>query len=136
MFIDNPRFFPVDHKFILFAGELNEDQLQEYLDEPGGRLDHEPHSDFSKDLGRFYDHDYLYAEGSQEKKTIRELAILNGIEEEALIEKLERSCGKEKEFNCFIILWNAELIEGELHDLANGKLKIKGCWEHESPLTD
>lgn len=138
MFNESNWFKSVNNSLIAWVGDLNDSQLDDYLDEPGDCLDSEPQSKFGSDLGRWYDHDFIYAEASDKPLHIRLLAEKNCIDDEALISELE---SRARELNitsahCFIILWNAQIIGDERRVFASGKLSCLGSWEHESPLTD
>ncbi len=76
MYFENPMFKPEDNWVMVWAGRLNRDELDDYLNEPGVG-DDEPISKFSEDLGRWYDHDFIWYEGLMEQTTIEELCQTN-----------------------------------------------------------
>jgi len=138
MYNNDPIFEPLDHHLIAWVGTLTPDQLDAYLDEPGGAAYDEPFCDFMRDLGLWYDHDFTYAEASDHALDIRSLADQNCIDDDALLHELSNRVEPQSKWNCFIILWNARLIDqnARSRDLADGKLVCIGSWQHDSPLTD
>ena len=135
MFFENPFFEPVDHWVIVWIGDLNIEQLDEYLEEPGGAGDNEPISEFCRDLGRWCDHDFIWAEGSNESVTIREICDLNGVEPDEFVREIEEQAG-EARTKCLLVLWNARIIDDSPRLFADGKLRCIGSWQRQAPLTD
>ncbi len=138
MYDDDPIFESQDHHLIAWVGTLTPAQLDAYLDEPGDRADDEPYSDFMRDLGRWCDHDFVWAESSEQPLDIGSLARNNGIDDPALIDELSARVAPHATWKCLIILWNSRLIDSRSRprDLDGGNLVCIGSWEHESPLTD
>jgi hypothetical protein len=132
---DNPFFKSVDHWVIVWIGDLNSQELEDYLDEPGGANYDEPISNFARDLNCWYDHDFIWSEGTDEKVSAGELCKLNGVQPPEFATEIERRAGSAK-VSSLLILWNAKQIEGTSHEFAAGRLKCIGCWPQESPLTD
>lgn len=132
----NPFHVLEDHHVIVWIGDLNRDELEAYLDEPGGTAYDEPISDFGRDLASWYDHDFIWAEASDMAVTITELCRRNRMEPDALIEEIVRRSPR-AEANCILLLWNAKLADDAAPRLfADGKLQCIGAWEQEAPLTD
>lgn len=138
MYENDPIFDSQDHHLIAWVGTLTPDQLDAYLDEPGDRADDEPYSDFMGDLGRWCDHDFIWAEASEQPLDIVSLARKNGIDNPALIAELAQRVAPQTAWSCLLILWNARLLDSRSRpsDLNGGRLLCIGSWEHESPLTD
>ena len=136
MFCEDPFFEPRDHSVIVWVGSISIDELEDYLDEPGGAADDEPISDFSRDLGRWYDHDYIWAEGTKTPVSVRELCRMNGVEPGTLVDEIDRRC-EGREARSLLILWTAEVRPqiGE-RTFANGELHFVGSWAQPAPLTD
>jgi hypothetical protein len=135
MYSDNPFFESIDHWVIVWIGDLKLEELEDYLDEPGNAADNEPISDFSRDLGRWYDHDFIWAEGSDEQVSLRKLCELNGVEPSEFVDEIEQRGGDVKA-RSLLVLWNAKAIDESPRPFAEGQLKCIGCWQQESPLTD
>ncbi len=138
MYFESPAFEPAQDHLIAWVGDLTTEQLRAYLEEPGGLGDNEPISEFSRDLGRWYDHDHVWARASDTPVTIEKLAEANFIDDETLISELagrtaRASVGKVR---AFIILWNAKLTQLQPHSIAGGRLFCVGFWGHDSPLAD
>lgn len=134
-FASTPFFELKDHYLIAWVGDMNVAELDAYLDAPGGVGWNEPHSLFAADLGRFFDHDFVYSQASDSQKTIRELAVENVIDDELLIKELEEHVGSGASIKCFVILWNARKQAGAPNQFADGKLRCVGSWTHTAPLT-
>ncbi|WP_028301579.1 immunity 22 family protein [Oceanospirillum beijerinckii] len=135
MFENKPFFTTENHWVTVWIGSLNEESVESYLEECGVD-DDEPISQFSKDLGCWYDHDFIWYEAVDSPVCIEELCRNNGVDSIELIEELTARSGG-GEYNCFIMLWNSRLLNAE-DDRAffNGKLSCIGSWQHESPLVD
>lgn len=119
---------------IAWAGHMTAVELATYLDEPGGRPDGEPHSDFMRDVGRFYDHDFLVAQSSDVPVAVAELARANGIRDSELISELEQRA--EEPVSALILLWNYRLKQPFPNTFAGGKLRCLGSWPHPAPISD
>ncbi|WP_444943241.1 immunity 22 family protein [Microbulbifer sp. ZKSA006] len=136
MFSDNPFVESVEGFLTVWLGDLSELELEDYLDEPGGAGDNEPISNFSRDLDRWYDHDFIWVEGVDEAVSVKELCVLNGIDSKRLIEEIVERSDKKK-IRSLLILWNSKKMEGAgERAFADGRLQCIGSWEHEPPLTD
>ena len=135
MYLDNPFFEPKDDCVIVWLGSLAPEQLDDYLDEPGGASDNEPISRFCRDLGRWYDHDFIWSEAADEPTTVPELCNLNGVEPDNFIDEIVERAGRDKA-SSLLILWNAYIIGSSDRPFADGELDCIGCWERKSPLTD
>lgn len=138
MYCEHPVFEPAENHLVVWVGTLDTEQLEGYLNEPGDADDTEPISRFAQDLGRWYDHDHIWAQATEEVCCLKELAEANGIDDELLIEELtananERSAGA---VSCLIILWNAKLLDKPMRPFAEGRLVCLGSWAHASPLAD
>ena len=134
MFNTNPFFKSQNHHVCIFVGSLNEKELEEYLEELGVD-DNEPINNFSKDLGTWYDHDYIWCEAVNTPIDIKELCVLNGIDDTTLIKKLEKQCTKR--ISSIIFLWNAKALNTESkRAFAGGKLEFLSHFEYESLLFD
>ena len=136
MFSDNPFVESVDDSLTVWLGDLDESELENYLDELGGVGDNDAISNFSLDLGQWYDHDFIWAEAVDESIPVKELCVLNGIDSESLINEIVKRSHQDK-IRSLLILWNSKEIAGiGKRDFANNRLHCIGSWEHESPLTD
>ena len=135
MFLHSPFFEPASNWVIVWIGDLNIDQLEEYLDEPGGAGDDEPISQFCRDVGRWYDHDFIWSEGATEPLPIRKLCERNGVEPTEFVDKIVESSGP-RDATSLLVLWNARKICDADRAFAGGRLRCIGCWEQEAPLTD
>lgn len=133
MFFENPFFEPATNWLIAWVGELDHDGLDAYLDEPGHAADNEPISKFSKDLGTWYNHDFIWSQAAPNRVSAQEICGLNGIEDDLIDEIVQRT---NDEVRCLVILWNAKQISAGSRDFADGKLKCLGSWPHQSPLAD
>jgi len=134
MFNTNPFFKSQNHHVCIFIGSLNEKELEEYLEELGVD-DNEPINNFSKDLGTWYDHDYIWCEAVDTPIDIKELCEFNGIDDTTLIKKLEKQCTKK--ISSIIFLWNAEALNTEdKRVFSDGKLEFLSHFEYESPIID
>ena len=135
MYYDNPFFEPENDWVTVWVGSLDVNELEDYIGEPGGVADDEPNSKFSKDLGRWYDHDFIWAEAAKKEQVIKGLFEENGIDDDDLISEVEvRS--QSSNVKCFLILWNAKKIAIDSRVFADGKITCLGSWQHESPLVD
>ena len=105
------------------------------MDEPGGVDDDAPISEFSKDIGRWYDHDFIWMEASNQELPVIELCKLNGIDSDELINAIAARSKTEK-VKSLIILWNSRIISEDTRLFAKGEMYCLGSWEHTSPLTD
>lgn len=130
-----PFFESVDHWVIVWVGDLTTQELEEYLNEPGNADNEQPISAFARDLGRWYDHDFIWSEATGEKVSVRKLCELNGVQPPEFAAEIERRAGS-GEVSSLLILWNAKQLEGKTQEFARGRLKCIGCWAQESPLTD
>ena len=135
MFSENPFFESVDHWVIVWIGNLNVDELDNYLNEPGGAGDYEPISEFCRDIGRWYDHDFIWAEGVNDEVSIRKLCELNGEEPDEFVDEIAERSG-DISAKSLLVLWNARRIDESERNFADGRLKCIGCWERQAPLTD
>ena len=135
MFSDNPYFESVDHWVIVWIGDLDVDELDDYLDEPGGAGDNEPISEFCRDVGRWYDHDFIWAEGVNDEVPVRKLCELNGVEPNEFVNEIVERSGNAGA-KSLLVLWNAKRTDESERFFADGRLKCIGCWEREAPLTD
>lgn len=136
MFSENPFIEPVDNWLTVWLGELDESELEEYLDEPGGVESNAPISVFGNDLGRWYDHDFIWMEGASEPISVNEICVLNGIDSQDLIDEIVKRSNSSTT-KSLLILWNAKMINFEdKRNFAEGRLKCIGSWQHTSPLTD
>lgn len=131
----NDRFFEVvDDWVTVWIGGLGPEELDDYLDEPGGAGDNDPISKFANDLGMWYDHDFIYAEAADTPVPVRELCLQNDIDSVELVDEMERR-GMGRKANCMIVLWNARVLEWPSRRLfSDGRLICIGSWEHVSPL--
>lgn len=134
MFYENPCIEAVDHWVTVWIGDLDREELRRYLHEPGGALDNEPISEFSRDLGTWYDHDYIWAEAADQPIAVAALAQQNGIEAGSFLEQLLERSGA-AEVRALLVLWNARTTREEAN-LANGRLRCLGSWAEEAPLVD
>ena len=131
---DRDRFFDsADGHLIAWAGQLAVDGLAGYLDESSISGPDEPQSAFARDLGRWYDHDFIYAQASDQPATLTQLAAQNYITDSELIGELEEH-GNGQLFNCFVILWNARPVASNDRRFADGELACIGDWAHASPF--
>lgn len=135
MFITDPFFMPANDWVIVWVGELNSSELDEYLNEAGDAGPNEPISKFCSDLGRWYDHDFIWYEAVDEFTSIQRLCELNGVEptefRDAIIERSGRANSR-----CLLVLWNAKMIADDMRRFAEGRLRCIGNWEQKSPLSD
>ena len=135
MYFENPFFESVDHKVLVWHGDLNVAELGDYLEEPGGAGENEPISKFCVDVGRWYDHDFIWAQAHDEDVTIRKLCELNGMQPLEFVAEIEEHGGGVMG-KCILVLWNAERLDDSPRLFAGGRLRCIGCWERESPYTD
>ena len=103
--------------------------------EAGGAGDDEPMSRFARDLGRWYDHDFVWAEAADEPTAVRKLCRLNGVEPGEFVDEIEAGAGSGKA-SSLLVLWNARLVGSSDRTFAGGGLECIGCWPRKSPLTD
>jgi len=134
MYAENPYFTCIDHWVTVWVGDLDEAGLEAYLEEHGVD-DNAPISDFSKDLGCWYDHDFIWYEASETPLPLALLCQLNGIDSEALIKTIIERSNADKA-SSLLLLWNAKIKIDDGRSFAKGKLRCLGSWEHPSPLTD
>lgn len=135
MFNKNSIIEPEDNWVSVFAGDLNRTELNIYLDEPGGKSDFEPISLFSKDIGRWYDHDYIWCEASDMLLPVEELCRNNGIDSEELITEIMKS-NKDKRRKCIILIWNYKVTNNRTNFDISPKVECLGSFEHEAPFCD
>lgn len=136
MFYCKPFVDSLENWVTVWIGDLNEEEMAEYLDELGGVSDNEPISKFSKDLGRWYDHDFIWCECSDDKLTVLEQCINVGIESNSLQQEIINSSPVDK-IKSILILWNSKVIyDLDKRVFAGGQLICLGSWSEESPLTD
>src|SRR5690349_15782220 len=134
MFLHSPFIEPEDHWVTVWLGQLNSDELEQYMHKPGGAGDNDPISDFSRDLGRWYDHDYIWRQATDKAVSTRTLCELNGIND-SLVDEIECRSG-DVFFKCLLVLWNSRVITMDKRVFAGGELTCLGSWPHESPITD
>lgn len=89
MYSDDSIFETVDHHTVVWVGDLTPDELDAFLDEPGGCADDEPHSEFMRDIGEWCDHDFLWAEALPAPGSIDDLIAANGIDDDSLVHQLQ-----------------------------------------------
>lgn len=118
----------------VWVGDLDVSELQTYLEEPGGASDGEPFSLFAADLGAWYDHDFIYAQASDEPVSCRRLCELNGIDSLSLIDEIARR--HPDDALALLVLWNARVADDAEHEFAEGQMVCLGSWEHEAPISD
>jgi hypothetical protein len=136
MFLRTEDIIPASNHLMLWVGDLTDEELLGYLNEPGGQIDGKPQSRFAEDLLRFYDHDFLWAKASSEPVSIRELAIKIGIEDQELIDDLEQRVPIGEQITCFLILWNYRNLRPMTQRFANGKVRFVASWPYPAPYTD
>lgn len=135
MFLSNPFFEPLNDSVIVWIGSLNSRELEDYLDEPGGAGNNEPISDFCRDVGRWYDHDFIWCEASDTPTSVGTLCEMNGVEPIEFKEAIVKRSGDAEE-TCLLVLWNARQIDDSGRSFAGGKLRCIGCWKQKSILKD
>lgn len=119
----------------VWVGTLTIEALDAYLDEPGGAADDAPISAFCADLGRWYDHDFVWAEAVDLPTDVGTLCALHGVEPEAFVDEIRRAAGT-GQASAVLILWNAKVVASVERSFAKGKLRCLGSWPREAPLTD
>jgi hypothetical protein len=135
MFLSNPFFEPANDWVIVWLGDLNMDELDEYLDEPGSVGHDDPISAFCRDLGRWYDHDFVWSEGVDEATSVLRLCEMNRVEPVEFMQAIVERSG-DGDAMCLLVLWNARKIDNAERSFAAGRIRCIGCWEQEAPLTD
>jgi hypothetical protein len=136
MFLKTDAIVAVSNHLMLWVGQLGEADLLAYVDEPGGRTDGRPQSKFAEDLGRFYDHDFLWAQAAPEASSIRDLADRIGIRDAELVSELADRVADVGPISCFLILWNYRNKRPLPQRFAGGKLRFIGSWAYPAPYTD
>ncbi len=134
-----PCFQPVDDWVMVWIGDLPPNEMEEYMHEPGNadKVDYgDPISQFGRDLGQWYDHDFIKVESSNHPMSIEEICEANGIEDIELIDEIKQRSG-DTNVRSLLILWNARATPGsKRHTFAKGRLRLVGSWPHVSPLKD
>lgn len=131
---DRNRFFDTaDQQIIAWAGYLSQSELEKYLAESCDVSPDGPQSEFAHDLGRWYDHDCIYAQASDRSTSLAHLAAQNFITDSRLVDQLEKHGGGHF-YKCFIILWNAKRVDDSDREFAHGKLAYIGSWISDSPF--
>ncbi|QGJ69967.1 Hypothetical protein PBC10988_16560 [Planctomycetales bacterium 10988] len=125
-----------------WIGNLTEEELEDYLHEPGGAGDDEPISKFSADLNCFYDHDYTLAQTAECPQTPLELSRMGEFETclvedgvEAYEKELTRRSAGRK-VTCLLLLTNAKVIGDLNQKFAEGKLTCIGSWRQPLLLSE
>lgn len=138
MYFDDSIIETVDHHIVVWVGDLTSDELDAFLDEPGGCAANQPHSEFMRDIGKWCDHDFLWAESIPSPGSINDLITACGIDDESLIQQLQSRAIGLGAVQSLVALWNAKLSESTARprDIHAGRLKCLGSWRQESPLTD
>lgn len=136
MFLKTNTVVPASNHMMLWVGQLGEAELLAYVEEPGGRIDEKPQSKFAEDLGRFYDHDFLWAQAAPKAGSIRDLAARIGIRDAELVDELSARVADVGPISCFLILWNYRNERPLSQRFAEGKLLFVGSWGYPAPYTD
>jgi len=127
---------PESNNAMVWVGGLSEDELSEYIEEFGGGLEGAPQSNFARDLGQFYDHDFLWAKAAAREVSISELAGSLGIKDDQLVQELESIVPGNSKYRCFILLWNYRNTAKLEQRFANGKLRFAGAFAYRAPYSD
>ena len=136
MYEDDPFFEEIDHHILVWVGDLSPEELDEYLSEPGAVDDNAPISEFCRELGGWYDHDYVWMGASDRTGPLHVLFDLVGIEDGPLRDEIEKR-SPSGSARCLLILWNARRrSESRRVTFLGDRLTCLGSWPQESPLVD
>lgn len=134
MFLNNATIVSHHNYVMLWVGNLTQDQLIEYVSEPGGMYDG-PQSQFASDLGRFYNPDYYWAHAS-EPQTVRGLLAELQVDDELLVNEITSRVGEDLHFSTVLLLWNYLPLAPVQREFAKGKLQYVDAWPHKSPIRE
>lgn len=135
MFLHTKSIVATENAAMIWLGNMSDLELEEYLDEPGGRIDGLPQSKFAEDLLRFYDHDYLWAVAEKSPIPVADLVLKTGIADASILKFIEKQGFGERCFSTLFVLWNYENILPLDQSFAGGKLQFIGSCDCVSPLT-
>lgn len=134
MFATAPYIELLDDWVCVWIGDLTEPEVDAYVRETRSPDPEGPNSEFSRELGSWYDHHQLWGGAVAHPLPIAELAETVGVQPPRVVSEIGRRGGSTTNARCVLVLFRAKVASDDRRAFAGGRLRLLGCWQESSPV--